>query len=81
MGIPMSSRVFAILMLFFCSAVSGAVYARRGAAPADEQTPVIVELAKAEPTAKLSEQEPKRAARSEPAIRIILPSPYEIRSN
>ena len=75
----MSPRLFAVLMLFFCSAISGVAYARRSAV--NELTPVTIELAKAEPTAKLSEQEPKRAARSEPAVRIILPSPYEIRSN
>ena len=75
----MSPRTPALLILLFCSAIAGASYAFRGAAPADVQMPEVAELHRAAPAA--DRQETKPEARTEPAIRVILPSPYEIRSN
>ena len=76
----MSPRTFALLMLLFCSAIAGASYARRGPAPPDLQLPAIAELRRPAPNAELQEAT-SEAATTKPAIRVILPSPYEIRYN
>jgi hypothetical protein len=75
----MSPRALALLMLLFCSAIAGASYARRGAAPPDLPMPEVAEMHRAAPA--VDPQETKPEARIEPAIRVILRSPYEIRSN
>jgi hypothetical protein len=70
----MSPRTFGLLMLLFCSAMAGAGYARLSAAP-----PVAV--ADVAATVQTNAGPDTRTLRSEPPVRVILPSPYEIRTN
>jgi|EndMetStandDraft_2_1072991.scaffolds.fasta_scaffold977090_1 hypothetical protein len=81
----MSPRTFGLLMLLFCSAMAGAGYARLSAAP-----PVAVaDVAAMQPdtpsgqgaTVQTNAGPDTRTLRSEPPVRVILPSPYEIRTN
>ena len=84
----MSPRTFGYLMLLFCSAMAGAGYARLSAAPPDVQ--VLAVAAAMQPDNQPSEQPATAPANtgpdartlpSEPAVRVILPALWEVRSN
>ena len=86
----MSPRTFGFLMLLFCSAMAGAGYARLSAAPPDALAVAVAGAAPTQPdtpppgqgaTAPTNSASDARTLRSEPPVRVILPSPYEIRTN
>jgi hypothetical protein len=73
----MTLRAFGILMLLLASLLSGATYSLSKNRPQlmAEASTVVANDMPADPVAKA---EP---AASDPPVRVILPSPYEIRTN
>jgi len=70
----MLERTIALLIVLWCSLIAGVGYARRGTPPPMNQSQEAEVL-------QVSVPEPRSVARvqPDPAIRIILPSPYEHR--
>jgi hypothetical protein len=86
----MSPRTFGYLMLLFCSAMAGAGYARLAAVPPDQRTVTVADVAAVQPDTQPGQgatvqtnagPDARAPERSQPAIRVILPSPYEVRTN
>jgi hypothetical protein len=73
----MSPRLFGTLMLLFASLVAGAGYSLSRNEPQ-----VMAEASVVDGNGATTESSPARTMpKADPAIRVILPSPYEVRIN